>query len=238
MFGMDTTTIIPYVLYVAKKVIDQDEKNNIFRYFEAYLVRRIICKKTSKNYNQLFRSFINNEIDTLEKIKEIIEKKEEKINSMPSDNDVEEGFRVSDLVNKQSKGVLYLIERSIRNDLHATELKYFNEYSLEHVMPKKWRNNWDGNNLTDNQREQRNKLVLTLGNLTIITKRLNSSIRNSDWVVKKNGNKRNRGLNEYAQGIEIFSKYLQKENWNEDSIIERGQELFKYSVNNVWNLDF
>jgi len=238
MFGMDTATIIPYVLYVAKKVIDQDEKNKIFKYLEAYLVRRIICKETAKNYNQLFRSFINNEIDTLEKIKEIIETKEEKINSMPSDEDVEEGFRASDLVNKQAKGVLYLIERSIRSDLNATELKYFNEYSLEHVMPKKWRNNWNADNLANDQAEQRDKLILTLGNLTLLTKQLNSSIRDSDWVAKKNGNARNHGLKEYAQGIEIFSKYLQRENWNEDSITERGQELFKFFVNKVWNLDF
>lgn len=238
IFGMDTATIIPYVLYIAKKVIDKDKKNKIFKYVEAYLIRRIICKKTAKNYNQLFRSFINNEADSLEKIKEIIETKEEKINSMPSDEEVEEGINTSVLVNKQAKGVLYLIEQSIRSDLNSTELKFFDEYSLEHVMPKKWRNNWDSDNFSDYQKEQRDKVIFTLGNLTIITKRLNSSIRDSNWVVKKNGNGRNLGLNEYAQGIEIFSKYLQKENWNEYSITERGQELFEFSVNNVWSLDF
>ena len=238
MFGLDTATIITYVLYVAKKAIDQEEKNKIFRYLEAYLMRRIICKRTTKNYNQLFRSFINNEVDTLEKIKEIIETKEEKINSMPSDKDVEEGFRESDLTNKQAKGILYLIERSIRNNLNATELKYFNEYSLEHVMPKQWRNNWNGDNLVNDQAKQRDNLILTLGNLTLITKQLNSSIRDSGWVAKKNGNVRNHGLMEYAQGIEIFSKYMQRENWDEDSVTERGQELFRYSVNNVWNLEF
>jgi len=238
MFGMDTATIIPYVLYVAKKVIDEDEKNKIFRYLENYLVRRIICKETAKNYNQLFRSFINKEIDTLEKLKEIIEKKEERINRIPSDDDVREGFQTSDLVNKQAKGILYLIERSIRSDMNATELKYFNEYSLEHVMPKKWRNNWNSNNLTNDESEQRDKIILKLGNLTLITKQLNSSIRDADWSTKKEGNKRNHGLNEYAQGIEIFSKYLQRENWDEDSISERGEELLNFSVSKVWNLNF
>jgi hypothetical protein len=238
IFGMDTATIIPYVLYVAKKVIDEDEKNKIFRYLENYLVRRIICKETAKNYNQLFRSFINKEIDTLEKLKEIIEKKEERINRIPSDDDVREGFQTSDLVNKQAKGILYLIERSIRSDMNATELKYFNEYSLEHVMPKKWRNNWNSNNLTNDESEQRDKIILKLGNLTLITKQLNSSIRDADWSTKKEGNKRNHGLNEYAQGIEIFSKYLQRENWDEDSISERGEELLNFSVSKVWNLNF
>lgn len=238
MFGLDTATIIPYVLYVAKKVSDQDEKNKIFRYLEAYLMRRLICKKTSKNYNQLFRSFINNEIDSLEKLKEIIEKKGEKINSMPTDVEFKDGIFQSVLTNRQTKGILYLIERTIRNDLNATELKFFNEYSLEHVMPKKWKNNWGADSLTNEQREIRDNLILTLGNLTLITKQLNSSIRDSDWATKKNGNSRNRGLNEYAQGIEIFSKYLQRNEWTEDCIKERCLQLADYAKSQVWGLNF
>lgn len=238
MFGLDTATIIPYVLYVSKEVGDTAEKNKIFRYLEVYLIRRLICKNTSKNYNQLFRSFISNGINTLEKLKEIIEMKGEKINSMPSDIHVEEGISHSDLTNRQAKGILYLIEKTIRSNLNATELKYFDEYSLEHVMPKKWRNNWNSDSLSIEQAEQRDDLILTLGNLTLITKQLNSSIRDSDWEIKKMGRGQHRGLMEYAQGIEIFSHYLQRGNWNEDSIKERGQELVKYSVNKVWNLEF
>ena len=36
-----------------------------------------------------------------------------------------------------------LIEKTIRSNNQSTELKFIREYSLEHVMPKKWRNNWD-----------------------------------------------------------------------------------------------
>lgn len=238
MFGLDTATIIPYILYVSKKVTSQEEKNKIFRYLEAYLMRRLICRETTKNYNQLFRSLINNEINSFEKLKEIIEMKGEKINKMPSNSTVEDGFNNSNLANKYAKGVLYLIERTTRNDLNATELKYFNEYSLEHVMPKKWRNNWNTQNLTNEQAEQRDDLILTLGNLTLITKQLNSSIRDSDWPTKKNGNGRNLGLTEYAQGIKIFSQYLQRDNWDESTIKERAAQLHKSTVERVWNLDF
>lgn len=238
MFGLETATIIPYVLYVSKKVASQDEKNKIFRYLEAYLMRRIVCRNTPKNYNQLFRSFINNEIDTLEKLKEIIEAKGDKLNSMPSDAEVQTGFNQSIMVNKQAKGVLYLIERSIRNDLHSTELKCFNDYSLEHVLPKKWRNKWTGENLTSQQEDERDNLILTLGNLTLITKQLNSSIRDSDWDTKKNGSGQNHGLVQYAAGIEIFSRYLQKDSWNEECIRERADELRNYAVGRVWNLNF
>ena len=112
------------------------------------------------------------------------------------------------------------------------------EYSLEHIMPKKWINNWNQDNILNvpEKKKERDRIILTLGNLTIITKKLNSSIRDSDWTTKKIGNGKNKGLNEYAVGIEIFSKYLQKEKWDEICIKERAEELYNYSVNHVWNL--
>ena len=238
IFGLDTATIIPYVLYISKKVQNESDMFEIFKYVETYLMRRIICRATTKNYNQLFRSaLINNEIDTLSKLKEFIENKSEKINYMPTDEDVKKGFNESWLSNKQTRAILYFIERTIRNDLYSTELKFISEYSLEHIMPKKWRNNWDKDNkLSEPEKKERDRIILTLGNLTIITKQLNSSIRDSDWPTKKNGSGKNKGLNEYAQGIEIFSKYMQKENWDEICIKERAEELYNYSVNHVWNL--
>ena len=201
-------------------------------------MRRIIVKATTKNYNQLFRaSFFVNEVNTLEKLKNIIEKKSDKINFMPTDEDVKKGFNESWLTNKQATGVLYLIEKTIRSDLNSTELRFIQEYSLEHVMPKKWRNNWDKNNsLNEKQKEKRDEILRTLGNLTIITKRLNSSISDADWETKKVGKGNHKGLNEYANGIEIFSEYLSKTDWNEECIKERADKLYDYSINKVWNL--
>ena len=48
----------------------------------------------------------------------------------------------------------------------------FNSYSLEHLMPKKWRNNWG----IAIDPENRDFLLQTLGNLAIITASLNSAM--------------------------------------------------------------
>ena len=232
------TTIIPYLLYICKQVQNSDDKKNILKYLETYLIRRIIVKATSKNYNKLFRSsLIVNEVDTLDKLKTIIEKKSDKINFMPTDEDVKKGFNESRLTNKQATGVLYLIEKTIRSDLNSTEIRFIQEYSLEHVMPKKWRNNWNEKNLlNETQKEERDTILRTLGNLTIITKRLNSSISDANWGIKKVGRGKHKGLNEYANGIEIFSEYLSKTDWNEACIKERADKLYDHSVNKVWSL--
>ena len=238
MFALDTATIIPYVLYLSKNISDSEEKNEIFKYIETYLMRRLLVKATTKNYNQLFRqSLINKEINSLNKLQEIIGEKSDKLNFMPNDNNVKKGISESWLTNKQARGILYLIEKTIRSSLNSTELKYINEYSLEHIMPKKWRNHWEiSETFTEMDKNNRDRLILTLGNLTIITKKLNSSISDSSWSNKKIGKGNKKGLNEYANGIEIFSKYLENEIWDESIINKRGNELYEYCINSVWKL--
>lgn len=102
-------------------------------------------------------------------------------------------------------------------------------------MPKKWENNWSIK-LSDEERVNRNWQLLTLGNLTIITNSLNSSIRDSDWNTKKIGKGRNKGLLEYSAGVEIFNKYLSLHDWNEDSIRDRANFLAEKATQVVWKV--
>ena len=96
-------------------------------------------------------------------------------------------------------------------------------------MPKKWENYWPSVQ-TDDERNARNRRLLTLGNLTIITASLNSSIRDGAWDVKRNGKGNNKGLNHYAAGLDTFSQYLTKSVWDEASISDRCTFLSQKAV--------
>ena len=233
IFGLDNTVIIPYVLYVLKNAAKEAQKD-LFMYLESYVMRRIIVKSNNKNYNNLFTDeLISKEILTKDAFKEEIDKKSDKHNAMPSDKDVENGFKNSKLVNKQATGILYLIESRIRNKKkHSTALLGLDRYSLEHLMPKKWENNWD-TVATEEERYNRNNKLLTLGNLAIITTSLNTSIRDSSWQIKVNGKGDKKGLKEYASGLETMSDYLDYPEWNESTIEERAEFLYKKSLD-VW----
>ncbi|MGR3302685.1 MAG: DUF262 domain-containing protein [Candidatus Scalindua sp.] len=235
IFGLDNTTVIPYVLYVLQNV-DQSEQKDIFMYLESYIMRRIVMHASNKNYNRLFsEELISNESLTKTKLKELIEEKSDKVNYMPSNTELETGFNESKLTNKHSSGVLYLIESSIRNkNVHSTALLGLNRYSLEHIMPKKWENHWDAVN-TEEERSNRNRKLLTLGNLTIITSSLNTSIRDANWDTKKEGKKDKKGLNQYAAGIDTFSEFLARREWNEKVITERAEFLFD-KAKSVWKV--
>ncbi len=234
IFGLDTSTLIPYILYVEKNQDDIDAKNELYGTIESYIMRRMVVRSTAQNYNQLFSErLIYNDILTKEQFLDYIATQSEKINRLPSIQEMVEGFNKSKLINKQAKGIIYLIEAKIRDcSKHATQLLGFDKYSLEHLMPKKWENYWDMPSPPYTP-EERNSKLLTLGNLAIITQSLNASIRDSEWTEKLQGNENRAGLKKYAEGIETIGDYLDYSHWDEDTIQERATYLSDKAIS-IW----
>ena len=235
IFGLDTTTLIPYTLYILRNILDETTKNELFGIIETYIMRRIITHSNTKNYNQLFTDkLINNRVLSKQEFLDYIEKRDDKVNFLPTDEELEKGFNSSILINKQSAGILYLIESKIRNEKDSTALLGINKYSLEHLMPKKWRNNW--NKLSSKESEiNRDRKLLTLGNLTIITQSLNSSIRDSKWEDKLKGKNKKGGLTEYSVGLKTISQFLEYPEWDEKTIEERALFLYE-KAKQIWKI--
>ncbi len=234
IFGLKNTTLIPYILFVEKNVEDNFEKNKIYGILESYIMRRIIVRASTKNYNNLFRSLILNRVLDTDTLLAKLKYNDDITTSVPDDNELCEGIRKSKLVNLQSKGIIYLLESKMRPSNSSTALLGFNQYSLEHLMPKKWRNNWSSCKTEDLERK-RDSILLTLGNLAIIPQSLNSSIRDAAWSVKKNGKGQHLGLNKCANGLHTFDDVLDKENWNENEILKRS-DWFYEKAKSVWKL--
>ncbi len=236
IFGLDTSTLIPYVLYVLKNVANDNERNELFDFLETYIMRRMVVHANTKNYNQLFTDrLINNDILSKKQFLEFLEGQADKVNFLPSDEELKQGFDSSYLINKQSAGILYFIESKIRNrSLHSTGLLGINKYSLEHLMPKKWENHW-GKLSNQEDRIKRNRKLLTLGNLTIITQALNSTIRDANWTIKRKGKADKKGLNTYSAGLETMSNFLTYDEWNEQTIEERANFLYE-KAKLIWTI--
>jgi len=236
IFGLDASTLIPYTLYILRNISDETTKNELFGIIETYIMRRMITHSDTKNYNQLFTDkLISNRVLSKQEFLDYVEKREDKVNFLPTDDDLEKGFNNSILINKQSAGILYFIESKIRNrNLQSTSLRGIEDYSLEHLMPKKWENNWQ-NSLTDEEKSFRNRKLLTLGNLSIITQSLNSAIRDSNWSIKLEGKAEKKGLKQFASGLETISLFLQYSEWNERTIEERALFLYE-KAKQIWKI--
>ncbi|MCI8460130.1 MAG: HNH endonuclease, partial [Bacilli bacterium] len=135
---------------------------------------------------------------------------------------------------------LFWIELYRRNDSDdESSLKYV--YSLEHIMPRKWKENWFndiGNGLKDvngNQLdvpqsiEYRDNHIDMLGNMTLLKGRLNSSISNKDFPTKMVKIKEFASLK--ITKNDIVDRYYSRDNegkitsWNEKLIEERNNNL-------------
>lgn len=237
IFGLDTTTLMPYLLYILKNQNNQEEINRIARVLESYLMRRLVCKRSTNNYSDLFsQSLIGAQFLTAQSLKEYLSSKENDSSlAMPGDEELIYAFEDNVLLDVRSKGVLYLLESRIRSSRHSTALKSFNSYTLEHLMPKKWEpETWPI--IDPTQTEFRNLKLKTLGNLAILPQNLNSSISNNSWYIKLNGNSKKKGLKEYASGLDTMSFVLVQTEWNETKIEARADWLFD-NARVIWNFE-
>ncbi len=234
IFGLKTSTMIPYILYVAKNVFDEEERNKMYGILESYVMRRMIVHASTKNYNNLFTSLILNAVLDSESLSTRLKGGNDATTYIPSDAEVQNGFDNSRLINLQSRGIVYLIESRIRPEHSSTALLGFNNYSLEHLMPKKWRNNWPACD-TEEDGNARDSLLLTLGNLAIIPQSLNASIRDGNWQTKKAGKGNKPGLDICAAGLITVHDALQKDEWAEDDIRSRASWLCE-QAKTIWAL--
>jgi hypothetical protein len=110
---------------------------------------------------------------------------------------------------------------------------------IEHVMPQKWRTHWsDG--ITDDPSASGNRdhLVQTIGNLTLLTGPLNASLSNRPWLDSdaamaapsgpEAGNCKRSLIDKYS--LLVLNKEIVQEHqeaWTEEDIIARGQAIAK-----------
>lgn len=235
IFGLKNSTLIPYLLFISKNVPDVVERNKIISTLEAYIMRRMVLHITTKNYNRLFTSLILNDVISADDLVKYFRESDDTTMHIPSDEELFKGFNESKLSNLQTKGIIYFIESYKRNLKDSTSLLGFDSYSLEHLMPKKWRNEWDIPD-TEEKQKQRDSVLLTLGNLAIITQTLNASIRDSKWEDKKTGkNKEDSGLNTCAAGLYTMTNVLNQTIWDESQIKERAEWLYN-QAKEMWKI--
>lgn len=91
--------------------------------------------------------------------------------------------------------------------------------SIEHLLPQKWKEHWPVDTLQ--QQIDRDAHVHRLGNLTLLTQTLNSSVSNGPW----NGPKGKREALEGSDILLMTRKPRKTEDWSEERIVERTHSM-------------
>lgn len=229
------TTIYPLVLYIYKNVTNHQIRNDLLRMLESYLVRRNVCRLTTKHYNLLFIQIMNKLEESrsktgevnIQSLADVIRGFGDPINVLPIDGDFEAAFRNEILSNQNAREILFLLALyQVSTELADMPRLSLGNYSVEHMMPIKWEANWLDREMNVQEKADRNRKLKTLGNLTLVTKRLNSAMQNSAWPDKKQHLKKNSSLR-------MTVDWLDQEKWNETCIDERADQLAS-AAREIW----
>lgn len=156
---------------------------------------------------------------------------------------------LSFIYNKNAALLLFWIElyRRNRDQKHdTTELKF--NYSLEHVMPQKWEEYWSNVDVIDELGQvytdkvaakiYRNRMIYSIGNMTLLKSALNTSLRNYEFSKKIEGDGNKKGIKHYADlwitRNDIVEPFIGGDKiWNESKIAQRTKELAE-DILKIW----
>lgn len=244
--AFDIRTAYPLLLFLLESELSQEEWIKTSRALQSYLLRRAMCGLTTKNYNRVFLQLTRSLRERGASAAGIIEH----LSAMSGDSTGwpdDETLKVSWLTRHayqslQQQKVVYVLRRldeSFRTNKQES-IVISGPLTVEHIMPQNWIEHWplsDGSKGAlgselyslppDDPRgkntKERNALAQTLGNLTILTQGLNSSVSNSAWPVKRPEIMK-------SSLLSINQMLHQFETWDDEAIMKRGMELLNRAV--------
>lgn len=199
-----------------------------FRALESFLIRRMVCRQTTKDYNRLALELaIKLEKGGLDEADKIVTGflTEQKAYSRewPTDHTVADSLESSPLYRLLTRGRLRLVLEGIESRLRSPKAEQPDvpkNLTIEHLMPLSWEANWSLSDGVDEEpaREYRNRIVHTIGNLTLVNQKLNSSLSNAPWEEKRES------LLEHS--VMTLNSELRNEcSWNEETIRTRSRRM-------------
>ncbi|AFZ67408.1 DUF262 domain-containing protein [Deinococcus peraridilitoris] len=235
--SLDISTLHPLLMYLLTDAgTDNHQLEMILADLESFVVRRFVVGLNSKNYNRLFVTLIQSLRDQggapHPLVRSFLNAGEGDSVRWPGDAEFRQSFLYDPAyLRLRPRGVATVLEAL---DVHLTtgkqeKLLLADRPSVEHVLPRKWHDNWSPPMAREGVADPeawRNRILHSFGNLTLLTKSLNSSVSNASYEVK-----RPRIAQQSALRLNVF--FQDQNSWDEDVIESRGLSLFEVAQQ-VW----
>ena len=200
---MDAGVSTPLLLWLFSRseAIPPDHLHRGLAAIESFLIRRMLCRMTTKDYNKLFVELISelesvgDPVNADGTIIAYFAKQTADARLWPDDYRLKEALRDLPLyrllTRRRLRMVLEALEESLRTS-KAEEAQVTREkLTVEHLMPQAWREHWSlprsGGVDDEETAAVRDRLVHSIGNLTLVNKKLNPALSNAAWAEKQDG---------------------------------------------------
>ncbi|EOZ2999380.1 hypothetical protein APA66_32520 [Pseudomonas aeruginosa] len=237
---LDVSTVTPLVLYLLEHhKPDSAELLQAIGDLESYLVRRFICGYTTKSYNRTFLNRLLAEMVREQKtdaatLRSKLLSLQGESQCWPDDETFARNWCHRRLYQGRNTGkvraVLEALELTMRGSKQES-LVLPDGLTVEHVLPQKWQTNWPLADDTPENQEKRNRLLHSIGNLTLVTQAFNSALSNEPFAVKR----QEIVTTSLLMLNTHFQRYDDNDAWDEDEIVSRADSLFAYALK-IWPL--
>ena len=114
-----------------------------------------------------------------------------------------------------------MLLRTVNNAIESEkseDIQLPEELTIEHILPQSWQEHWSLPEMDEAEKakatQRRDHLKHTLGNLTLLTRKLNPSVSNSGWSTKRPEITKQSKLN-------LNREFQDCPEWDEQHILDR-----------------
>jgi len=213
------------------------DRTRMLRMLESYLVRRALVAAPSQGQNRFFMELLIHlskvpSEDVAQETERYLSAGRLTTNFWPDDQQVREAINRVRFYNRYRTAIMRMILESLEDDRRGypdgTALALApvrrGVAEIEHIMPKNWRENWQVCDWPDEEQgalsDKRDSELHALGNLTLVTGKLNKKLSNQAWSEKVARYKQHNDV-QLTNDV-LFNNPV---TWNEAGIAVRTQDL-------------
>ena len=233
-------TVVPALLWLLSSSVPEGQLRKSIVALDSYMVRRMAVGLSARSYGDLFiRMTAELKQDgpqtAGDKVVSYLAGQSAMATKWPDDSELLDAFVRNPirqwLTAGRTRMLLEGIEVGLRSPL-TEPLGVPANLQIEHIMPVAWTDCWPLQSTDEFYEEahaRRNRIIHTIGNLTLLTGSLNLKLSNGPWTDKREA------LDEYSK-LDLTTKDLlthAQERWEEADIEARSRRLHKVAVR-VW----
>jgi hypothetical protein len=212
---------------------------------ESWLVRRVLVRATTKAYNQIFCELITNLRNadrTLagDVVEQYLRKQTGESRYWPDDEELKRELDGLLAYRRISKGRLRMVLEAVEDHRRGWcdgkaglggERVGRGKYAIEHILPRRWQSHWPLS--VGSTEAERERVLHTLGNLTLLTGQLNSKVSNGPWLGASGKRERLQQHDVLMLNRDVLAAAA--DGWTEEKIRKRTTELSRM-IMEIWRV--
>lgn len=222
-------------LHSTERQVPQDVIEQVIAISESWVVRRQLLRLTGSDLVRVVADIIRINRDTPPaelpvRVQSHLSNLNVASTYWPGDDEIRHALTTDPVYRRYRRGRLRMLLESIEDRFRAQTNQPQvprRNYPIEHVLPQKWETSWPVEGLEAEQ--DRAAHVHRLGNLTLLTKSLNSKVSNGPWETKRDALNSHDTLLLNSRLLKVTDASI----WGEELIDERTLSLVD-QVLSIW----